>query len=424
MDVRLFGGRLLFFAVATLFLSAFLLAPRDGFTQEASRFRLGSLEIHPGVDVSVQRDNNIFKSNSSAKSDTILTYVPEINFDLKIPDSKESSITAGLKYEIIDFDKFGGEDVENLTAKGGLKLERIDGNVYSRTDAQWLDTSDASSSETQSTTGPRTPRTEGKIDTKLGVGGYDDERQSKSHLQVSAGLTRNRYDRAAQNRLENNETRGGVIAERAISPKTSLKLVYEFVRTRYINRASTAQNDDARSHSLRAGVSLHPTAMISGSATVGAVRKLFDRNDLNDGSSRDTTGVSADIDLTWEARPSKTKVNVTFTSGIENASSPGQFGFRNWKIGGKLTQGLFLISDNLELSFSPSISTDAFINDSSNRKDNLLTISTDIKYSSPSKRLPWFATVSYARESKTTNVNKSSTEYSQAEYGLKMGVVF
>jgi len=423
--MNILGGRPLSFAVAFALSIVFLSSPKIGSAQEGARFRLGSLEIHPQIDISVKDDNNIFKTKTGEKSDTIFTYAPELNFLLKIPGSKESNITTGFKYEIIDFDKFGGEDVENSTTKAGMNLERLGGNWYSRTDGQWLDTSDASSSETQSTTGARTPRTEGKFDTKLGVGGYNDKgTQDKMHFEVSAGLTRNRYDRAGQDRLENNLTRAGLLAEFAISQKTSLRFDYDFKRTRFINRASTAQNDDARDHSLRAGFSFNPSALISGRATVGGVFRLLDNRDLNDGSDRDTTGISADVDLTWNARPSKTLVNLTFASGIENASTPGQFGFRKWRLGGRLTQGLFFISNNLELTVAPSIENNAFIEDTDNRKDNLVTVSADVKYSAPTKRFPWFAALELTRESKTTNGNKSSIEYTQTTYSLKVGVKY
>jgi len=423
--MNILGGRPLNFAVAFALSIVFLSSPKIGSAQEGARFRLGSLEIHPQIDISVKDDNNIFKTQTGEKSDTIFTYVPELDFLLKIPGSKESNITAGFKYEIIDFDKFGGEDVENSTTKSGLNLERLGGNWYSRTDGQWLDTSDASSSETQSTTGARTPRTEGKFDTKLGVGGYNDKgAQDKTHFEVSLGLTRNRYDRSGQDRLESNLTRAGLLAEFAISQKTSLRFDYDFKRTRFINRASTAQNDDARDHSLRAGFSFNPSALISGRATVGGVFRLLDNRDLNDGSDRDTTGISADVDLTWNARPSKTLVNLTFASGIENASTPGQFGFRKWRLGGRLTQGLFFISNNLELTVAPSIENNAFIEDTDNRKDSLVTVSADVKYSAPTKRFPWFAALELTRESKTTNGNKSSIEYTQTTYSLKVGVKY
>ena len=423
--MNILGGRPLNLAVAFALSIVFLSSPKIGSAQEGARFRLGSLEIHPQIDISVKDDNNIFKTKTGEKSDTIFTYVPELNFLLKIPGSKESNITTGFKYEIIDFDKFGGEDVENSTTKSGLNLERLGGNWYSRTDGQWLDTSDASSSETQSTTGARTPRTEGKFDTKLGVGGYNDKgAQDKTHFEVSVGRTLNRYDRSGQDRLENKLTRAGLLAEFAISQKTSLRFDYEFNRTRFINRASTAQNDDARDHSLRAGFSFNPSALISGRATVGGVFRLLDKRDQNDGSDRDTTGISADVDLTWNARPSKTSVNLTFASGIENASTPGQFGFRKWRLGGRLTQGLFFISNNMELTVAPSIENNAFIEDPDNRKDNLVTVTADVKYSAPSKRFPWFTALELTRESKTTNGNKSSIEYTQTTYSLKVGVVY
>jgi hypothetical protein len=423
--MNIIGVRPLYFAVAFALSIAFLSSPEIGSAQEEARFRLGNLEIHPQIDISVKDDNNIFKKKTGEKSDTIFTYVPEINFVVKIPGSKESNITAGFKYEIIDFNKFGGEDVENSTTKGGMNLERLGGNWYSRTDGQWLDTSDASSSETQSTTGARTPRTEGKFDSKIGVGGYNDKGvQDKTHFEVSAGLTRNRYDRSGQDRLENNLTSAGLLAEFAISQKTSLRFIYGFKRTRFTNRASTAQNDDARDHSLRAGFSFNPSALISGKATVGAVFRLLDNRDRNDGSDRDTTGISANVDLTWNARPSKTTVNFTFTSGIENASTPGQFGFRKWKLGGRLTQGLFFISNNLELNIAPSFENNTFIEDSANRKDNLVTVKADVKYSAPSRRFPWFAALELTRDQKTTNVNKSSIEYNQTTYSLKVGVKY
>ena len=136
---------------------------------EPPRFRIGALDIHPGFEVSVKTDDNIFLSKNDAKNDTIMTYAPSI--DVELPFAGESSFEAGFDYTIEDFNKFGNEDNESKTATIGLNLERINGNIYSRTSGTWEDTSDASSSEQESATGARTQRTKGEVDTALGFGG-------------------------------------------------------------------------------------------------------------------------------------------------------------------------------------------------------------------------------------------------------------
>lgn len=305
-------------------------------------------------------------------------------------------------------------------ATASLNLERINGNIYSRTNGTWEDTSDASSSETQSVTGARTQRTKGEVDTELGFGGYDG---SKFRLEGNGGITRNRYDQTAQDRLENDLTRLGALTEIAFSPKTNIRIDYEFERVKYTNRTSSDQRDNAKDHAIRAGLSFTPSALITGHATFGVEFRQFDENiSTTDNADRDSNNFSADVDLTWEARPAKTKVNVTGASSIENSSTPGQFGFRKWSIGGTLTQGLPFISQNLDLILSSSLERNLFLRAS--RKDSLLNFGSELKYQSPSKRYPWYASFEFGYERKTTNENKATIEYDNNTFEFLVGMTY
>ncbi|MFC1491681.1 outer membrane beta-barrel protein [Nitrospinota bacterium] len=386
--------------------------------KEAPRFRLGGLEIHPEIEVSVENDSNIFLTKSGTKDDTIYRYVPEIN--LKVPFGAESSLEGGFKYEIIDFDSYDGEDTENKTATAALNLERIDGIVYSRTNGTWENTSDPSSSEQQSTTGARTPRTKGEVDSKLGYGGYDD---SRFLVEANLGATTERYNRDSNRRLENDRFRTGAMVEIKYSKKTSLRFEYDFEKTEYDNRTVSDQRDDNKDHAFRAGLSFSPSALISGHATFGAeVRRFDDSLSTTDTRDRDQESFSADVDLTWEARPSRTTVNVVFAAGIENATSPGQFGYNKWNVDGTLTQGLMFINDNLEASLNVSFEQNSFLR--SNREDDTFKFGADIKYTAPNKRYPWFAAFNFDIKKKSTNENKSSVEYRDNIFLFKVGLVY
>ncbi len=384
---------------------------------EAPRFRLGALEIHPGIDVSVKEDTNVFLTNTDTKSDTIMTYVPTVKLSRSF--GGESDFDVKFKYEIIDYDKFGAEDTENKTVTGNLNFEKINGNGYWRTNGIWEDTADASSSETQTTTGPRTPRTKGEVDSHVGIGGYDG---SKLRLEVSAGLTWNRYLRAAQDRLESDLTRGGALVEYAISPKTNIRVDYEFERQKYTNRTVDDQRDNARDHAIRAGFSFTPSALITGHATLGFVRRTFDETiSTTDESDRDTNNISADVDLTWKWKKGTT-VNGTFKSTIASSSTPGQVAYRKWDAGGTLTQDLPFISNNLKFTLNPSYEKNIFIRNS--RIDSILKWQAGFKYTAVSKKYPWFASFDFKDERKSTNENKSSVEYHDNTYEFKVGLQY
>jgi hypothetical protein len=221
--------------------------------------------------------------------------------------------------------------------------------------------------------------------------------------------------------LEHNLTRFGALTEFFFSPKTNIRVEYEFESVKYINRTSSDQRDDAKDHTVRAGLSFTPSALITGHATVGAELRQYNENiSSTDNGDRDSTNLSVDVDLTWSARPSKTKINITGASSIENASSPGQFGFRKSSIGGTLTQGLPFISQNLDLILDASLERNIFIRAS--RKDSLLNFGTELKYQSPSKRFPWYASIEFGYERKTTNENKSSIEYDNNTFEFLVGV--
>jgi len=81
------------------------------------------MDIHPGVEVSVKTDDNVFKTKTNKKNDSVMTYAPSI--DVELPFAGESSFKAGFEYTIEDFNKFGGEDNEEKKGTMGLDLERI-----------------------------------------------------------------------------------------------------------------------------------------------------------------------------------------------------------------------------------------------------------------------------------------------------------
>ncbi|MEK7873067.1 MAG: hypothetical protein AAB502_04310, partial [Chloroflexota bacterium] len=140
--------------------------------REPSLLRLGALEFHPGFDVSYTHDNNIFLTRDQEKSDEIIRYIPSLRLDL--PFGAASKASGSFKYERKDFDKFDTEDADNTYTTAALILERLFGSYYWKTNGNWDKTDDPSSSETQSTTGARTPHAVGKVSTSLGYGGYEE----------------------------------------------------------------------------------------------------------------------------------------------------------------------------------------------------------------------------------------------------------
>ena len=240
-------------------------------------------------------------------------------------------------------------------------------------------------------------------------------------------MTRNRYERAASNRLENDLTRGGALVEYAISPKTNIRVDYEFERVRYTNRTTAQQRDDARDHAIRAGLSFTPSALITGHATVGAEFRLYDENiSTTNEADRDTNNISADVDLTWDGKKGTT-VNLTFGSSIENASSTGEFGYRKWNVGSTLTQDLPFISNNLKFTLNPTYEKNIFFR-TLGRIDSLMTWKAGFKYTAVSKRYPWFASFDFKDEKKFTNgivgSPKSDIEYHDNTYEFKVGMQY
>ena len=106
--------------VAFFVLSVFVFMPSgSAMAQKADdppRFRIGALDIHPGFEVSVKTDDNVFLTKNNTKNDTIMTYAPSI--DVKLPFAGESSFEAGFDYTIEDFNKFGNEDNEKKESDG------------------------------------------------------------------------------------------------------------------------------------------------------------------------------------------------------------------------------------------------------------------------------------------------------------------
>ena len=389
--------------------------------REPSLLRLGALELHPGFEFSYSHDNNIFLTRDQEKSDDIYRYTPSIR--LTLPFGSASSASASYKYEIKDYQDFDTEDAFNQTTNASLNLERIIGSFYSRSTGSWEKTNDPSSSETQSATGAQTPRTNGKASTALGYGGYE---ENKVHLEAKGGFSRDQYERALNDRLNKYDYRAEGLGEYKFTEKTAIRLEYGFIRTDFTTRTASDQRDDSRAHYVRGGLAFTPGALITGHATFGAEFREFDKSlTLTDTSNRDITGFSSDVDLTWEARPERTTVNLRFAAGLEPASSPGQFGYRKYRVDGTLTQGLFFISDQLEMGVNSSWERNDFLSKGSidtSRKDTTVTAKVSLTYRAKSEVFPWFVTGEYEYGRK--NSNEDTNDYSHNVVMVKVGLQF
>lgn len=384
--------------------------------REPSLLRLGALELHPGFEVKYSHDSNVFLTRGDEKSDDIMRYIPSIN--LSLPFGSASNLGGSFKYEVRDFDRFDAEDAETHSTTANMNLERIFGSFYSRTNGSWDKSDDPSSSETQSTTGPRTPRTAGKISTALGYGGYE---ENKVHLEANGSAARDHYERALNDRLNKWDYRLGGIGEYKFTEKTAIRLDYGFIRTDFIQRVASDQRDDSKAQFVRGGLAFTPGALVTGHATFGAEFREFDNTlSLTDTRDRDTSSFSADVDLTWQARPERTTINVRFTAGLEPASSPGQFGFRKFRVDGTLTQGLFFISDQLELGVNPSWERNEFLR--SERSDTLRTVKVSLTYKAKSELFPWFVGAEYEYGRK--NSNEDTNDYQHVVVMVKVGLQF
>ncbi len=189
-----------------------------------------------------------------------------------------------------------------------------------------------------------------------------------------------------------------------------------------VNVAAIVQASSAGAVQGAQAADVSVAALVTGHATLGAEFRLYDdKISSTDQADRNTNNISADVDLTWNARPG-TKLNGTFKTTIENSSTPGQFGFRKVDTSATLTQGLAFISKNLEFTLNPSYTKSIFIRAS--RIDSLITWKAGFKYTADSKRYPWFASFDFKDERKTTNENKSSVEYHDNTYEFKVGMQY
>ncbi|MEK6710036.1 MAG: outer membrane beta-barrel protein [Nitrospinota bacterium] len=382
---------------------------------------MGALEFHPGFDVSYTHDNNIFLTRDQEKSDEIIRYIPSLRLDL--PFGAASKASGSFKYERKDFDKFDTEDADNTYTTAALILERLFGSYYWKTNGNWDKTDDPSSSETQSTTGARTPHAVGKVSTSLGYGGYE---ENKVHLEINGSAGRDQYERALNDRLNKWDYRLGGIGEYKFTEKTAVRLDYGFIRTDFTQRASGDQRDDSRAHFVRGGLAFTPGALITGHATFGAEFREFDTSISADNrTDRDTTGFSADVDLTYAVQPERTTINLRFTAGLEPSSTPGQFGYQKYRADGTLTQGLFFLSDQLEASLTPSYEVNNFIKKGdvgANRKDKIVSVKVGLTYRAKSEVFPWFTSVEY--EYKKKDSSEDTNDYRDNTVMVKVGLQF
>ncbi|MFQ5914244.1 MAG: outer membrane beta-barrel protein, partial [Nitrospinota bacterium] len=277
----------------------------------------------------------------------------------------------------------------NFIFRPGRRLELNGGISYE-------DTEDPSTSEQQSVTGPRTPRTQ-----LIGSLGGKWTFSPKTRFSLAGDFTEDRFKRVVNNRLEKNTFRVTAEGFRQIFPKTSVVLGYTFGGTDFTNRPRPPDdfNDDSLTHTVLAGIDLDPTAKLSGRLSAGATLRDFDQ------PGRDNeVDVGVETELIY--RPlARTTLGLLLRREFADTSAVGEFA---------AVRTIFLITGNqaltekLALNLSAEAVSDDFVK--SDRDDVTYTVNGGVIY----QLLRWLGVgFQYQYEKKDSDVDVNDYEQSQ-----------
>ncbi len=259
----------LFAFLAPLFLSSGALSQELTLNPQGE-IKYGALELHPGLRVEGTADSNIFLDRTRKRSDYILKVSPSGGIALPFGRSR---FAAEFVYDIYEFDRSSREDHQDKTVDSALDL--VFNRFDSRSHFRWFDTEDPSTSEQQSVTGPRTPRTQLTVEEDLNI----NLTPKFVYRFFEGSWNKHRFDRSTNDRLNRNEYRFGQEFGYQALPKSYLTLNYGYSVINYTDRTRTDIDSDSDSYFLGAGMRFEPRAKLTGRFRAGFEKKLFEAFD-------------------------------------------------------------------------------------------------------------------------------------------------
>jgi len=257
-------------AALVLLVGSALIAPIAQAQQVApgmgpGNLKIGQIEVHGELSQQVTFDDNIFIDPKDETSDVIFVTTPTVNFML--PGERFN----GNVYYSVGLRAFADNDQENSqnhTLSAAMAYRTPRGN-FLRIQDTYLDTTDLSTSEEQSNIAPRTRWHSNQVRTTLGL----PELPTLERIDLELGhFFETRYFDRVENSTEDYD-RNEVSVRwyydvSPFLPKTRFLVEYIFGTVEYDKGVLVRR--DADYHIVRTGVSIEPTAKLSGTATVGA----------------------------------------------------------------------------------------------------------------------------------------------------------
>ncbi|MEE8109877.1 MAG: outer membrane beta-barrel protein, partial [bacterium] len=161
--------------------------------------RFGALELHPGLAYQLTYDDNIFKERTDKVDDLISKITPSISLRLPLA-GRRHEINLYSEARFFAFEDRHNENHQDYLGKGDF-IFRFGRVAELNTGASFETTQDPSSSEQQSVTGARTPRTQLRGSAK-GTWFIS----PKTRLSLSGDYIEDRFRQPARDRLEKNTT--------------------------------------------------------------------------------------------------------------------------------------------------------------------------------------------------------------------------
>lgn len=272
---------------------------------EEPRIKIGSLEIHPSLEVEQVWDDNIFQESTNEQHDLITLTRPGIRFF--IPITGDHYLDLDYFAELSVFSDNSQENYQNQTLNAGGNLN-FPGGLYFMVRDIYRDTTDPSSSAEQSDLDPRTRK---KLNTALSTLGYKLGEKSRAELGFSYYTID--YEDPANDRLDRSEVAGRGTYFYKFWPKTTA--LFEFVHSSnmFDQLAQTDPQDDSKAYEFNTGLRFNTDAKLRGDIRVGYEKRDFE-------TIGDDDNFVFDADLTWLATPKFTG-RISFSRSTENAES-------------------------------------------------------------------------------------------------------
>jgi len=402
--------------------------------------KIGQLEVHGELSQQVTFDDNIFIEHEDETSDVIFVTTPTVNFML--PGERLN----GNVYYSVGLRAFADNDQENSqnhTLSAAMAYRTPRGN-FIRIQDTYLDTTDLSTSEEQSNIAPRTEWHSNQVRTTLGL----PELPTLERIDLELGhFYETRYFERVENSTEDYD-RNQVSVRwyydvSPFLPKTRFLVEYIFGIVKY-DKGELVRRD-ADYHIVRTGVSIEPTAKLSGMATAGAEFRSWDYPPAGRTETEDMTLFNVRTDLHYrygieEAVGEVGSINLTVLREIRESA----FRFleriepvvevTRVEVGvqhrfnlpaGNITLPLTLLGNFFyEFEEFPGIVTDPATGITAEREDDFMGGAVRVRLDGriPNANLNYFASLGYEVHDRDSNFNLK--DYTANRVSLLFGVNF